>query len=217
MHAADPPFATNPKRSRRAANALMFLAVACGSFGATTAQGQSRTAAPACMLSAREYAVSKAWLQNPVLPARARPPVDQKRIKLFVDNGAAGGGVQVLGTGIPLREGQVRSLEELGIEGSKQGPVPAALTQRTAWPDGSLQWAWADFQGRADAVRADSASMSSRTSTSGTTGCRAGLSGVRPRRDAGDYAAGHRPGSAEEGTIGCNRGACFSWNGEERL
>jgi len=136
---------------RHAMAAVRFLIVVGLSFGASSAVAQSSTDASASLSSAREYAVSKAWLKNPVVPIRTKPPLNQKRIKLLVDKGAASGdGVHVLGTGIPLREGQARSLDELGIEGSKEGPSPAVFTKRTVWPDGSLQWVWADFQGRVD-------------------------------------------------------------------
>lgn len=136
----------------RGATVLLAAAVAClwwvgSAVGQSTAISEPAPRA----LSAREYAASKAWLRQAVVGPRARASADARRIKLVADAGAANDRqIFPLGVGIPFREGQVARLGELGIESAAQGPLPAAFTTRTTWPDGSLQWVWADFEGKLD-------------------------------------------------------------------
>lgn len=101
-----------------------------------------------------DYSVSKAWLDRSRPEVSRTPPArpgQPDKIPLIADRGAyADAGLFALGVGIPLREGQVRKLSELAIANSSGELLPAEFEKRTLWPDGSLQWVWADFQGQLD-------------------------------------------------------------------
>ena len=73
---------------------------------------------------------------------------DPERIELEIDAGSyEGTGAWPMGVGVPLPRGQVSSVDGIRIRGEAQGILPTQVKARTAWPDGSLQWIWADFQG----------------------------------------------------------------------
>jgi len=118
-----------------------------------TTKSSKRNAGEPARVAPTDYSVSNAWLAKPqpvpkTLPAKPGQP---GKIRLVVDRGAcADSGLFALGVGVPLREGQVRSLSELAVANSAGELLPAEFERRTAWPDGSLQWVWADFQGRLD-------------------------------------------------------------------
>ncbi len=140
---------------------LGMLAVLGTVLGAGAASGQDedspkkkRKPGEPIPFSQKEYAVSKAWLaaQKYVVPKDpSAKPGQPNRIPLVVDRGGCtDSGAFALGVGIPLREGQVRDLAELGIADSAGELLSAEFEKRTSWPDGSLQWVWADFQGQLD-------------------------------------------------------------------
>lgn len=112
-----------------------------------------RKAGDAAPVAPTDYSVSKAWLAAPQ-PVPKTPPANPgqpSRIPLVVDRGGrTDAGNYAVGVGVPFREGQVRQLAELGIANSTGELLPAVFQKRTVWPDGSLQWVWADFQGRLD-------------------------------------------------------------------
>ncbi|MBN1672265.1 MAG: hypothetical protein JXR37_14590 [Kiritimatiellae bacterium] len=73
------------------------------------------------------------------------------QIPLHIDRGGlTGGEAWPMGTGIPLKPGQARSVQTLAIAGETAGPVPAEFEVRTRYADGSIQWLWTDFLAPAD-------------------------------------------------------------------
>lgn len=113
--------------------------------------------APAAHLAAKmpklEFKVTRQWLAHPkpvasLLPVKGDFP---RSIPLVVDRGTMPAREAFpLGVGIPLREGHVKDPSGLAIEGKRQGRVPAVFEARARWRDGSIRWAWADFQGEVD-------------------------------------------------------------------
>ena len=68
-------------------------------------------------------------------------------ITLKTDRGAFhGDDARPLGVGVPLKEGMVKDVSQVGIVG-KSGALPVHCEARTRWADGSVQWLWADFAG----------------------------------------------------------------------
>ncbi len=55
-----------------------------------------------------------------------------------------------LGVGVPLKPGQVKDLGTLGIQSVRGAWLPVECEARVRYPDGSIQWLWADFQGPAE-------------------------------------------------------------------
>ncbi|MBM3890443.1 MAG: hypothetical protein FJ388_15130, partial [Verrucomicrobia bacterium] len=69
-------------------------------------------------------------------------------ILLKTDRGAfTGGDVWPLGVGVPLKEGQAKDPGQVGIVSQTRGPLAVQCEARTRYPDGSIQWLWADFLG----------------------------------------------------------------------
>ncbi|MBM3892675.1 MAG: hypothetical protein FJ388_26450, partial [Verrucomicrobia bacterium] len=99
----------------------------------------------------REYKKTAAWVAAGGRVPAAKQTVDVRTIKtvrLISDRGACREGEQMrLGAGVPLKEGMVKDLSELGIRDAS-GALPAVFEKRTVYPDGSLQWVWADFVGK---------------------------------------------------------------------
>ncbi|MBM3892302.1 MAG: hypothetical protein FJ388_24560, partial [Verrucomicrobia bacterium] len=99
----------------------------------------------------REYKKTAAWAAAGGRVPAAKQTVDVRTIKtvrLIADPGACSAGeIMRLGAGIPLKQGMARDLSELGIRDAS-GALPAVFEKRTVYPDGSLQWVWADFVGK---------------------------------------------------------------------
>ena len=51
-----------------------------------------------------------------------------------------------ISVGVPLRQGEVMLVGELGLVGSDQAPIPCQLETLAYWPDGSVKWALIDAQ-----------------------------------------------------------------------
>ena len=56
------------------------------------------------------------------------------------------GPVPIRGAGVPVPRGVLKPGAALRLAGQKQGAVPVQVSERTRWPDGSVQWLWLDFQ-----------------------------------------------------------------------
>ncbi|MCZ7647557.1 MAG: hypothetical protein M5U26_20255 [Planctomycetota bacterium] len=99
----------------------------------------------------KEYKKSTDWIAAGSRFVSRKNTFDVKsidKIKLIADMGmGVEGESMILGAGIPLKEGMVKEISELGIR-DEGGSVPACFEKRTLYPDGSLQWVWADFQGK---------------------------------------------------------------------
>jgi hypothetical protein len=98
-------------------------------------------------------------------------------IPLKLDRGAVTAGEWVpLGVGVPLKEGMVKDPRQVGIVSRSRGALAVQCEAATRYPDGSVQWLWADFFGPAEesfklVVNAAPAQA--------TTGARWGKMGVR--------------------------------------
>jgi hypothetical protein len=78
-------------------------------------------------------------------------PVRAEGLLLKTDwGGLERGQVWPLGVGVPLRQGQFRDPAELAIKSTALGLLPARFEARARYPDGSIQWLWADFQAPAE-------------------------------------------------------------------
>jgi hypothetical protein len=76
------------------------------------------------------------------------PLAGAQDILLRTDRGAfAGGDVWPMGAGVPLKEGQAKDAAQIGIVSRMRGPLAVQCEARTRYPDGSIQWLWADFLG----------------------------------------------------------------------
>jgi len=76
------------------------------------------------------------------------PLAGAQDILLKADHGAfAGGDVWPLGVGVSLKEGQAKDAGQVGIVSRTKGPLAVQCEARTRYPDGSIQWLWADFLG----------------------------------------------------------------------
>jgi len=74
-------------------------------------------------------------------------PTDSEGLPLRTDWGSLSSqGAWPLGVGVPLKEGLIRDPNRLAIKSSKRGFLPTQFEVRTRYPDGSIQWLWADFQ-----------------------------------------------------------------------
>ena len=75
-------------------------------------------------------------------------PLASNAIEIRVDTGAFDGpGTWPLGVGVPIPKGRMKPGSALRLRGEKQGVLPAQVTEKTRWQDGSVQWIWVDFQG----------------------------------------------------------------------
>jgi len=78
-------------------------------------------------------------------------PLGAQEVPLRLDRGALEAGQSwPLGVGVPLKPGQVKDPRTVGIRTSDGQWLPAECESRVRYPDGSVQWLWADFQGPAE-------------------------------------------------------------------
>lgn len=72
-------------------------------------------------------------------------------IRLDLDSGnMPSGECWPLGTGVPLKKGQVNNISSLAVAGKSQGKVSAQFEARNLWDDGSIKWLWIDFLAKKD-------------------------------------------------------------------
>jgi len=76
--------------------------------------------------------------------ARAAPDPVEIRVDATVSEAL---GSWPLGAGVPFPQGKIKPGSALRLRAEKQGVLPVQVTEKTRWPDGSVQWTWLDFQG----------------------------------------------------------------------
>ncbi len=76
---------------------------------------------------------------------------EESHVQLKLDRGATPAGQwSPYGVGVPLKEGMLKDAQQVGIVSRTRGALPVQCEARTRYPDGSVQWLWADFQGPAE-------------------------------------------------------------------